>query len=76
MKLWLLNRRTGADYDEYLGFVVRAGTEDEARRIAWTNTSMFESHREDWWLEADQTTCVGLLVAGEPGVILASFKAG
>lgn len=46
MKLWLVNR-TDAGYGEYVGFVIRAACELDARRIA--SMYAFSGSAEDSW---------------------------
>lgn len=83
MKLWLLKRIDdeahdwGADYDEYVGFVVRAPDEAKAREMAWIGSGgEYGSRREPYWQHPDQTSCVEIPVDGDEGVILDSFRAG
>ncbi len=64
--LWILKRTDIAGYDQYLGFVVRANTEEEARKIA-------KEQACGMWGPA---TCEQLKENGESGVILEAFNAG
>lgn len=68
MKLWLLTRIDDSKigYDEYLGFVVRAETEEEARKIS--RYAIDDEYAQ--WL------CKEITVEGDPEVILDSFNAG
>ena len=82
MKLYLLKRRGSIGYDEYASFVVRAESEDEARRIA-ADACGFSKYREipdaEDFKDAVYSTCKVLKsegVEGEAGVILGSFNAG
>jgi hypothetical protein len=72
MKLWLMKAdpsRVG--WDHYLGFVVRADTEEEARHLANMEAS------EDVWSAAGWCECVHIGDGeGEACVLLDSFKAG
>ena len=72
MKLWRLERAT-CDYDEMLGFVIRAKTALDARRIASEKRGT-ESKIE--WLDVLKSTCVEIEQEGEECVILDSFNAG
>ena len=78
MKLWELKprRESGAWepwYDKAFGFIVRAETETDARRIA------AENHGDEGkyaWLEAEQSTCSELTAEGTAAeVILRDFAA-
>jgi hypothetical protein len=84
MKLWLLepirpfNRRAESQYnpwepwyDKAFGFVIRAETEVEARIIASKNHG---DEGEDAWLSSELASCIPLRNAGDPGVILRSFR--
>ena len=87
MKLWLLRPVEGLPketnpwrpkYDKALGFVVRAETENEARKMAndagGDETGPIQQivYRTggDPWLDPSLSTCVELTGDGEPGVII------
>lgn len=73
MKLWILERKGGARWDEAHGHVVRAATEEDARSLA----SKFRgSEGESVWLNADASTCIELTVTGMPEHIMLDFRAG
>lgn len=86
MKLWLLrpvNDRAqpwtsdagNPRYDVSMGFVVRAETDAEARRLADAHTKEYElTHGA--WLDSALTTCVELPSEGDPGVVMSDFAAG
>jgi hypothetical protein len=81
VKLWLVKRIAAADWDEYQGFVIRAETELEARRIA--NGDKPDSFPFDYeddeisvWLNPDLSTCEELTADGEAGIVLYDFNAG
>lgn len=79
MKLWLLKRADGDwGYDEYKGFVVRANSETEARRIAYEAAHSVENSmsRELWWLDLGRVSCVEVTTDGAAEVVLASLNAG
>lgn len=83
MKLWLLKRIGGPDFDEYFGFVVRAADEAEARCEAllaagvhaeeWLEPDRIHC-REPWWGDPDLTMCVEVPQDGPIGVVLESYK--
>jgi hypothetical protein len=99
MKLWLLrpvdNLPDDANpwepwYDKAFGFVVRAETEEGARRLA-TEEAGDEKHGprttsdEDLdrtyysrdvkpWEQPSYSTCVELTAEGEPGIIIQDFR--
>lgn len=93
MKLWLLLPRTDLNkddnpwepwYDKAIGFVVRADTEVDARRIANTHggdeTGLIrrDVYRTggDPWLTANWSTCEELAACeGEAGLVLRDYSA-
>ena len=89
MKLWLLrpvdDNSAAWDpwYDKAFGFVVRAATEEEARRLANTEggdekgparTDVYRTGG-DPWLDPKQSTCIELTGDGEAEVIFRDFSA-
>ena len=80
MKIWLLEPVNGLPvdddpwepwYDKVFGQVIRAGSEEEARKVAQENGE--DECRRDFatpWLESRYSTCVELTADGEPGLIL------
>ena len=72
MKIYLLKRIDGPDYDEYDEKVIRAKSEKQAREIANKNVG------DEGQIWADKNLVVAEIVtaAGEPGVISDSFNAG
>ena len=90
MKLWLLrpseeiwddddNKNPWTPWhDKCFGFVIRAETEAEARRLADMNAGEEnELHGEthSTWLDSVYSTCTELTSDGEPGIILQDFSA-
>ena len=93
MKLWLLRPMEGLAkndnpwepwYDKAFGFVVRAETEEEARRFAQADagdekrgTFLGEktSDTNTPWMDAKYSTCTELLPDGAPGVVMQDFAA-
>lgn len=73
MRLWILSVRDVVGYDSYDAFVIRAETEDNARRMA---ASRAADEGEYTWLESDNSKCVSLSAEGEERIILGSFNAG
>ncbi len=75
MKLWLLMRTDRPGWDEFLGFVVRAEEEPEARRVASEFTYGDEGRR--LWEDPSQVRCEYIGEGpGVAGVVLESFQAG
>ena len=70
--LWLLKPIKGWKpwYDKAFGFVVRAQTEQEARKFA---SSECGDEGPDVWLQPGVTTCVKLTDEGGTGVILRHY---
>jgi hypothetical protein len=74
MPLYLLKRDDSwIGYDEYVGFVVRAESEEQAREIV-SKTNGQEGGKT--WLDASKASCDLIDQAGSPGIILDSFNAG
>ena len=82
MKLYKIERINSADWDEYIGGVIAAGTRSEARKIAkqaLSTHSFFD--KAEIWLDPNKTKLTEfgpahLNAVREPGVVLDSFKAG
>jgi hypothetical protein len=84
MKLWILrpveNLPKGDDpwepwYDKAFGFVVRAETEEKARKFAHEDGGYETADTNSPWLEAKYSTCDELPTEGEAGVVLQDFHA-
>ena len=85
MKLWLLEAiedlPTGNDpwepwYDTAAGFVVRAGTETDARKFAHKHGGAEKEHHGIRpWLNPKYSTCLELVPDGDPGVVIRDFQA-
>jgi hypothetical protein len=82
MKIWALKPRDGLPeednpwepwYDKVFGFVVRAGSEGEARRLANEQGGNENRHKVNPWLDPKFSTCEELPVDGKPGIILREF---
>lgn len=69
MRLWLVLRTNGCDYDEYDGAVVREETEESALSLACDELVGFAGDREN-------ISVTEILFDGEPGLVLTSFRAG
>lgn len=87
MKLWLLNRIGDTDYDTHAGFVVRAPDEAAARcevlaSVVRPGGLGFDRRQkppycnEPEWGDPELTTCVELVAAGDPGVVLYDSRPG
>jgi hypothetical protein len=95
MKLWLLrpienlpedNNPWEPWYDKVFGFVIRAETENEARKIAqenggdelikwtWDKTPQGQFSMRSW-LDSNLSSCMELKADGEPGLIIKDFAA-
>lgn len=86
MKLWSVDARRGlpadddpwnACYDKAFGFVVRAETEEDARKLASEDggDEVGESNGQAW-LNPKYSTCIELVADGEAGEILWDFHHG
>ena len=60
-------------YDEAAGFVVRAHTSQEARRLASQKAG---GERDLVWLDPKQSKCTLIRPAGRPAVVMRDFNAG
>jgi hypothetical protein len=76
-RLWLLRRNTELKwapvYDCNDGFVIRAETEADARKIA---SEQRGDEGSEVWLSSEKSTCDELLQSGDVGVVLQDFHAG
>lgn len=59
-------------YNKAFGFVVRANTEKEARKLASKECG---EEKTEAWLNPEYSTCVELLQEGESMIILRDFAA-
>jgi hypothetical protein len=77
MKLWDVGVIDGGKapwgYDCSYAFIIRAETEEEARRFAAQQKG---DEGEAVWLNPALTSCSELTADGEPGVILRDFLCG
>lgn len=82
MKLWLLYPQTAYRgekflwepwYDKSFGFVIRAETEEDARRIAQENGGDEIYENMPAWIDPHYSVCEELLAEGDPGLILQDF---
>jgi len=84
--IWLLKARDALDkvndpwepwYDKYFGFVIRADSSMEARRIAheYAKESKENRNKQNPWLEDKYSTCIEILNSGESEIILKDFHA-
>jgi hypothetical protein len=85
MKLWLLRPMKGDPawepwYDKCFGFVVRAETEHDARKLA--NSEAGDENHDKWssdfkpdnvWLDPKRATCVVLNDSGPEAIIIRDF---
>lgn len=69
MRLWLVLRTNGCDYDEYDGAVVRAEESEDAVSLACDELIGFAHDREN-------ISVTEILVEGERGFVLTSFREG
>lgn len=72
MKLYLLRRHDEPGYDEYDSMVIRAESEERARKIA-NICCMYEGRI---WDNPELVDCVELKASGEEGIIITNFVAG
>lgn len=85
MKLWLLRPVDGLRtfkgrpnpwypwYNKCFGFVIRAETEKDARKIAAEDC---RNEGESAWMDVRYSTCKELLPNGEAGIIIEDFSIG
>jgi hypothetical protein len=76
MTLYLLKRIGAAGREEYEGFVLRAGSPEEARQMALRAALPSEEEFAPEWLDPERTSCESLSAEGERDILLAAFKAG
>lgn len=92
MKLWHLERRHDLEdldnpwvygFDSYIGFTVRAATEDQARKLAtdWSQERWGTEVDPEWggdlsaWISPKYSTCKELTTDGVAEIILDTFNA-
>lgn len=88
MKLWILRPIEDHPawepwYDKAFGFVVRAESESEARRVAQENGGEecyrgkdgYGTGKSECWTDPSAATCVELSADGHPGLVMTDFAA-
>ena len=83
MKLWLLRpirpeieedkRYWWDDYNIYIGFVIRAETEERARQLADEKADCVCDEQVGIWLDSSLTSCVELIASGPEEVIIHDY---
>lgn len=78
MKLWKLESNRDRPewswpYDKKHGYVIRAASEREARKMASTHAS---DEGSAVWRDPESTTCVQIDIDGDPEVLMIDFCAG
>lgn len=79
MKLWLLRRSDGGEYDTFTGFVIRAKTVADAREIAMQACRNYAHGNGSRCADPEcigiweSEPCVEITADGESGVILSDF---
>lgn len=81
MKLWILRPIDGDKlwepwYDKAFGFVVRAKTEEEARKLAQSCGGDEIGWNDDFpaWTSSKHSTCEELNASGDAGVIIRDYS--
>ncbi len=89
MKLWLLRPVIESGlwdpwYDKAFGFVVRAKTEKQARKMAEKQSGDESRHHytadkavvpmKQAWIDPSYSTCVELTADGDSGVVICDFR--
>lgn len=80
-RLWLLKldseNAIGCEWDSTHGFVVEAGSEEEARAVAHKNGADENKSWGNPWLDPEKSSCVPLVARGGAGrVVLEDHRAG
>lgn len=73
MKLYLVDRTTSANYDEYQSHVVIAETPTQARELCASNAA---DEGRAVWLDHLKTTCRVLKATGDARVVISNHRAG
>lgn len=76
MELWILRPVDGCElwspwYDKAFGFVIRAATESDARRIAAGDAG---DEGEEAWLDSSNSTCVTLDDGDKEEVVMRDLR--
>lgn len=80
MKLWILRPAKESLlwnpwYDKAFGFVIRAETEEDARRIAQENAGDETRYNAPAWTDPVNSTCIELTADGPEEEIMRDFAA-
>jgi len=70
--IYLLTRLDEVGYDEFDGWVIRAKSEEEARKLA----NECCGNEGEMWNDKDMVACILVEPDGDADVILSSFNAG
>lgn len=73
MALWVLKTSESYGWDEVDLFVVRASTEQQARKVAAVRPGC---ESQDRWLDPSRSTCERVPVNGDSEIIARQFNAG
>jgi hypothetical protein len=73
MKLFLLSRRNGVGYDEYVAHIIRAEDALQARKMA---ASIAADEGTETWLSASAVKVRQISADGPAEILLSSFNAG
>jgi hypothetical protein len=73
MQLYLVERIGSTGYDEAAGFVIRADTPKDARKMAANEAGDEGPHT---WMDTRYSTCKVLTGEGPAGIVLTDFLAG
>lgn len=80
MRIWVLERIEEADFDQFEGFVVKATSEDDARRcVAERIRGDPNANFDDpgTWLDSSETSCLEVEDEGsESTIVLEAFHYG
>lgn len=75
MKLYLVTRTDEVDWDEHIGFVIRAANEENALKLAHDFADKYNSPK-DYTFRDDNTIIAEITNEGPEEIILDSFKRG
>lgn len=76
--IWLVQLKDTANisYDSYIGFVIRADSERQARELAQAKVADEGRVIYNIWMNPQFSDCYVLPHDGDAGIILSSFHAG
>ncbi len=70
MKLYLITAKFMQEVDRHSGFVIRAASESEARKLAEKEANI---NNKEIWLDTKESDCIEIFIAGDSEIIFSEY---